>query len=130
MLRTALEWTLRTGPDPDAVLAARSEAFRLGEEEGDGHAAGRGLTVLGATLHDLRDLENAESYLVRALDRLPSNRHYQDRWRAALRLGEVLRAQGRPEAASSALRLAEVAAGQGSHGWCANKARERLAELD
>lgn len=130
MLRTALEWTLRTESDPDAVLAAGSEAFRLAEEAGDGHAAGRALTVLGATLHDLRDLENAEPYRIHALDRLPSNRHYQDRWRAALRLGEVLRAQGRPDAASSALRLAEVAAGQGSYGWCANKARERLAELD
>jgi tetratricopeptide (TPR) repeat protein len=129
-LRTALAWTLRTGTDPDAVLAAGSEAFRLAEEAGDGHAAGRALTVLGATLHDLRDLEYAESYLVHALDRLPPNRHYRDRWRALLRLGEVLRAQGRPDAAGSALRMAEEAAERGSYGWCADAARERLAEID
>lgn len=87
----------------------------------------RALTVMGATLHDLGDLEQAESLLVHAIDLAPPGEHYQDRWRALLRIGEVLTAQGRPADARTAFRWAIQAAEDGSFGWCADLARERLA---
>jgi hypothetical protein len=47
-----------------------------------------------------------------------------------LRLGEVLVAQGRLADARSAFRQAVEVAEQGSFGWCADLARERLTAVE
>lgn len=127
-LYTTLAWTLRAGTDPDAVLKAGSEAFVLARDEDARHEMGRALTVMGATLHDLKDLEQAESLLVHAIDLVPRG-EYQDRWRALERLGEVLAAQGQGADARTAFRSAIEAAEAGSFGWCAAMSRDRMAKV-
>jgi tetratricopeptide (TPR) repeat protein len=128
-LHTELAWNLREGTDPDAVLAAGHDAFMLARAEDACGDMCRALTVIGATLYDLRDLEQAESMLVHAMELGRAELDFDALWPAVLRLGEVLAAQGRDEDARVALERAVWAAEQGSFGWAASLARHRLAAL-
>ena len=76
----------------------------------------RALAVLGATLHDLGDLVQAESLLVHASEFAPQNRDHQDRWRLLHRLGDVLQAQNRSRDAIIVFRQTISAAESGDFG--------------